>query len=505
LGWVLLFHKKEKERREKTMKICNGGRIKAAAVGLNYLLAKSDPVELEKYLRELRKNPPQELLKTFFPSDERRLKQLLSGVGFYRPFLKTEQGMGGNFLPFWIDREISQTDLSVRMISSDELVAIPEKWYPHKLEMVLEEVQEKFYQGDFMGVYKILEGLGSRTAEKGRNPFFFIRPAITDRPIVFGNDLVMRVEQEVGRIIEEILEEAVKLERETMGFSRSSNLIYCQPDVYILRNGQVTVEKINIPDVGLFLKHISHPQSKILPQIQEIVSRLEEEVCDTIVRTVPSDFLVLLTRTPVILNKEDLLEILEIETIASGLAQRGIRTEVRGVHEVGLISTHTHVLLMNLDYRDKEIETLFKRHARGEIVCYPNPFVQIMSRKKTGLKVHPIPKRYEEKFLQLIKGVPKNEEGERKIREQIERRLLANNIQSNILHAQILHRGFELETVPVFRPVLHSWRQLGRRADRDNQRGEILLKEVPANFDTLLISSKTGPRLDVFRFMFVRE
>ena len=480
--------------------ICIGGRIKAAAVGMEHLVAKDDPVELERHLAELRRNPSQELLEAFFPSDKGRLKQLMRSVGFYRPILKTEQGMAGNFLPFWIDQKRRQTDFILRKIINGELLAVPEIWFPHD-PGVVKRVQEQFYQGDFMKVYDILETLDTRTAEKGRTPFFFIRPAMTDSPIIFGNDIVTRVEDAVQRIIKDIVQEAVELEKELSGSPNPSNLIYCQPDIYVLRNGEVAVERVNMPDVGLFLGSIRHPQTKILPQIQDIVIELEKEVCDTIVKVVSSDFLVLLTRRQVMEQKEDLLEIMEMERIATGLAERGMRTEVRGIHEIGLIPTGTPVLLMNLDYVDtKETETLFKRHSRGEIFCYPNPFVQLVCRKKTGLKTHLIPKRHEDKFLQLIGGIAKEKEGERKFREQLERRLSTNDVRSNILHADI-----GSETVPIFRPVLHSWRQLAKRARRNNEREEIRLIEITANPDTLLISSSTGPRLHVFRFMFVVE
>ena len=102
-----------------------GGRVKSAAVGLDRLFANSDSPGFEKYLSNLRENPPRELLEAFFPSNQGRLKQLMRGVGFYRPVLKTDQGMAGNFIPFYIDSKRKETDLSIRTIVKYELIALP--------------------------------------------------------------------------------------------------------------------------------------------------------------------------------------------------------------------------------------------------------------------------------------------------------------------------------------------------------------------------------------------
>jgi hypothetical protein len=499
--WNQIFYKKKGEMIMETMRLVRiGGRVKAAGMGLDYLSMRGDAVEFEKRLASLRKYPSQDLLEMFFPSNEGRLKQLMQGTGFYRPALKTDQGMAGNFLPFWIDSKKEHTDLSPKTLIREELVAVPEVWFPHNPEMV-QHVQKLFYQGDFESVYRALETLGVRTAEKGRTPFFFIRPAMTDRPIVFGSDLIVHIEQAVQRIVKEIVYEAAELEKRTTGFSKPANILYCQPDIYILRNGEIVVEKINVPDVGLFLRSISHPHAEILPRIQGMMAAVEEEVYDAIKIIISSDMLVLLTRCGVLEQKEDLLEIMEMEKLAEGLDRRGMRTEIRSIQEVSKISVGSSVLLMNLDYADtRGTEELFRRHINGEIVCFPNPFVQLVCRQKTGLKTHLVSEHHKEKFLRLIEGAPKWEEGQKNLREQLERKLSASGIKPDTL---ILHADIGQETVPILRHALHSWRQLAKRARRYNGNEEIRLIEIAANPDLLLISSRTGPRLHVFRFMFV--
>ena len=473
-----------------------GGRVKSAAVGLDRLFANSDSPGFEKYLSNLRENPPRELLEAFFPSNQGRLKQLMRGVGFYRPVLKTDQGMAGNFIPFYIDSKRKETDLSIRTIVKDELIAVPEMWFPHNAKNV-DKIQKAFYGRDFIGVCEMLETLGTRQAEKGRTPFFFIRPAATAQPIVFGQDVVSSVERCVQDAIGKIVNTAAALEKEVSGFSRPANILYCQPDVYILRNGAVALEKINLPDVGLFLGSITHPFAGILSQVQEITRTLEEKICDTIAKSVPSK-LAIVTRREVMEHSEDLLEIMEMQRIAAGLAKRGIEAEVVGVNQIGALPRGSHVLLMNLDYSECGLKcALFERHAKGEIVCFPNPFVQMVSRWETGLKVNSITGSHQEKFLRLIEGIPTGEEGEKKIREQLERRLSSSGVRSDILHADLGE-----ETVPILRHSLHSWRQLAKRARRRQSEREIRLMEIAVTPENLLITSDTGPRLHVFRFMF---
>src|SRR3989338_5176365 len=95
-----------------------GGRIKSASVGFDVFTQKDE--NFQEQMKKTRDKPPMSILSAFFPSDRNRMKQMMQGIGFYRPILKTDQGMGGNFLPFYVDLDLRVTDLSQRQIVHEE-------------------------------------------------------------------------------------------------------------------------------------------------------------------------------------------------------------------------------------------------------------------------------------------------------------------------------------------------------------------------------------------------
>ena len=478
-----------------------GGRIKSASVGLNNLYVSEDVYELDEHLRKLRDKPPRELLEAFFPSDFGRLKQMMRGIGFYRPILKTDQGMAGNFLPFKIDLTTATTDLSVKTIQRREGVAIPEAYCDHD-QKIVSAIQRSFHTFEFETVDLMLQSInGSREALKGRGPFFFIQPAITNQEIVVGCDIADKVNKAVNSYLEAIREKAIEMEKHYCGVFQDANLLYCQPDVFILSDGTVIVEKINCPDVGLFLNVLNDSYSSILPPIKNIVQKLHKAVCSAIIGNVDTTKrIAILTRDEVLKSKEDILEIKEIESIRQGLQFQGIEVDVYSLSMIDEIPMGREVILLNLDYRAEHINHLFDRHQRQEIKCYPNPFFQLASQKANGLSQIIIPSEFHNRFIQLIDSRPKDEAALRQVWKRLDQLLCMYGIKSDILHVDI---GYEI--VPIFRRVVHSWQQLARRIKRYNENGKkemtIKIMEIPASPANLLITSSTGPRLHAFRFM----
>lgn len=481
-----------------------GGRIKSASVGLNDLYISENIYELDEHLKKLRDKPPKELLEAFFPSDFARLKQMMRGIGLYRPILKTDQGMPGNFMPFHVDLTVGTTDLSIKSVQRREGIAIPELYYNHD-EKVVSVVQRAFHNLEFKNVDLILQNLdGNREAIKGRGPFFFIQPAMTDQTIIFGSDIVSKVDKAVSNCLETIQQKAVELEEQYCGTSQDANLLYCQPDVFVLSDGTVVVEKINCPDVGLFLDVLTDPFSSILPLIKNTVQKMREEVCTAIISVLDNNKRVaILTRDEVLKSQEDVLEIKEIESIKQGLQLQGIDVSVYSLSMIDEIPIDQKVILLNLDYGAEGINRLFDRHCRHEIQCYPNPFFQFASQKVSSLPQTIIPSEFHNKFVQLIDSRPKDQMALEQIWNRLDRLLCSYGINSDILHVDI---GYEI--VPVFRRAMHSWQQLARRIKRYNENGikKMVMKVMmlPASPANLLITSSTGPRLHTFRFMCVK-
>lgn len=474
-----------------------GGRIKSAAVGINHLYKEEDLVRLNNSLTKLRHHPLPELLQAFFPADSVRLKQMMKGIGFYRPVLKTDQGMAGNFLPFRVDLELSLSDLSPKYLSDEEGIAIPETWYPHD-PVQIRSVQEAFWKFKLFECAEALDHMPKRLAEKGREPFFFIRPALTNPAVVFGKDMVDKVVGAVCSNLAHIAGRARMWELSQCGGIRPINLIYCQPDVYVLRDGTVWIEKINCPDVCFFLKDLQNPYSRILPTIQEIVGSLTKSVCQAIAERIPQKFVYLVTRSEVLEKREDLLELGEIQTLQNGLAEMGKRAEVVRAKEIECVPQHSHLVLLNLNYKSPEVDVLLTRHARGEVTCYPNPFFQAICQNSTGLPEIELAGRYREKFLELTGSHPKGEVGLRDVLRRIQEALSKHGMESDILQANTAS-----ESLPIFRKAIHSWQQFSCRIKRYAELPAIHLRQIPVRPDNLLLHSPTGPRLHVFRFMFV--
>jgi hypothetical protein len=476
-----------------------GGRVKSASVGLDHLYAHSDAVKLHHHLKQLREKPIRPLLEAYFPANYSRLKQMMNGVGFYRSVLKTDQGMAGNFLPFLIDPKLPATDLSVRKLSNEHGIAIPEPHYAHTPQTI-EQIQKTFFNLNFGQTDELITTLvnGKREALKGREPFFFIRPAVTDREIIFGQDIITKVTATVNSFLDDIKCLADDMETRFCGKASPAKLLYCQPDVFVLSDGNVSVEKVNCPDVGFFLNEIGKFPSTIFSSIQKIVNELGAAVGNHISQQMKTNQVALITRDEVLFHEEDLLEKNELEFLRKVLLSYGIKTRTYALSQVANISAGKKVLLLNIDYSRQGAEELLQRHSKGELDCYPNPFFQKACQKATGLKQVVIPKKNQHAFLQIASSQAKDDTALRNILKRLDLLLSKSGINSDILHADI---GFEI--VPIFRRSMHSWKQLARRIQRYDQIPAITLRAIPATPDNLLITSDTGPRLHTYRFMFI--
>ncbi|OGV27198.1 MAG: hypothetical protein A3F18_07230 [Legionellales bacterium RIFCSPHIGHO2_12_FULL_37_14] len=474
-----------------------GGRIKAAALSFTPFISK-DSIEIDEYLKEIRNNPTPDFLKCFFPSQKKRIKHLLSNIGLFRPFIKTDQGMGGNFIPFYVDQHLEQSTLLPVSICQEEGIAIPELYVSHVTQDKVRLIQKNISNFSFKTIIDELEDdtLLVRRATKGRTGFLFIRPAITENKVVFGADILLQLNAKLNELLRKIFEVAeAEHAASAPHLPFKENVLYGQVDAYILQNGEIFIEKIHLPDVGLFLNSVSDPYGEILKNVQMITERLQKTLCFNLASYLDKE-IYLLTRDEVLRNHEDILEIKEIENLCIGLSTFGIKAHVISLSEIECIPNGKQVILLNLDYQASSIENLFKRYKNNELSCYPNPFVQKASHKITGLFETTIPCKYRENFLSLARSLPKNSQAERDVRERLLGILSRYGVNSDIAHVDI---GSEL--VPVLTKSLYSWRQLPRRLDRyESTEKEIRIRTIPDR--GLLLKDKYGSRLHVYRFMF---
>ena len=487
-----------------TMKVLEiGGRVKSAAVGLEHLFAEEgeDVLMLNKRLERLRREPPATLTKAFFPLWGRTLSRRLQGAGFYRPSLKTDQGMGGNFYPFFISASQKETDFKVHRPVREEILALPEEWAELSqaeisgvqqalLDTPLDEVRAQF--NDILS--------RRRVAEKGRAPFFMIRPAALDEPLVLGNDTLVNVERAVNGCVERIIAEAARLEERDTGMVRPANLLFCQPDVFILADKTVCVERVNVPDVGMFLACLKYPRSELIQTFGSLAFRLFGVVAD-IIATLGKN-IAIVTREEVVRGDEDILEQMELASLLSMLGKRSVSVEMHSPRTLPLIHSGVPTILLNIEYETKGGAEILAAHKEGRLTFFPNPYVQLAAQTISGMPSVEIPEKFKQGFLNLLKAQPKDEEALSKTLHHIDSLLKKSEVAGDILYVDL--GG---ETVPVVRNVLHSWRQVALRAQRQTSgKGPITLRSLPvthSNRHKLLVEGGDGPRLHLFRFMAV--
>lgn len=475
------------------VKVIVGGRIKAASVGVSHLYPADDLAALDDRLRLLRRTPPEGITLAFFPLTGGRLRHMVEGVGFYRPTLKTDQGMPGNFLGFRIIGGAVPAAAPYQVVA-EEGIALLEHWLECSADLT-QKVQRSFLDLNLGLTYGGLAEGGllevRREAGRGRAAFFFCRPARTDRPIVVGQPTASDVEAVVSNFLAEAADRA-GARAGKLGMKFSANLIYCQADVFLGSDGSAVIERVNLPDVGMFLADLGeYPGAMILPEIAAINIELRSQICGRI-REVFGPAVAIVTRDEILRKQEDLLELREIASIERGLREAGV-TSIRVVDtsRLGELPDGTAALLLNINYAD-EAATRQVLEASRRLQLYPHPLMQMELQRATGLVAGSIPERYREEFLELAGSIPKPV-GIAHVLGRINRRLTDAGITGDILHCTA---GGEI--IPVFRWSMHSWRHLAERVRGKEER--LIIRSLPLSVSSPLLTGETGPRLHAFRF-----
>lgn len=481
-----------------------GGRIKSAGVGLDLLGDLRQPIALDARIRELRKAPPPELLLAFFPGDRARIRHMLEGIGFFRPFLKTDQGMGGTFAPFTVnpDRDAPQYPATFREF---EYVALPEMHADLDAETIT-HMQDVFYAQNFRATAEAHAQLGTREANKGRSSFFFIRPAVTSAPAIMSQSVLHGIETAMNELLRKTRQQAADAEREATGDVRPANLIYCQPDAYVDASGRVHIERIQTPDVGCFINELAHPHAHVLHRVQDVMRTSGEAIVRAIETSIGHTRreIALVTRRGVLERHEDMLELLEMRYLQKRLSERGYHAISYSLASVADIPRGTPTLLMNIDYtRHDEVAPLLERHARGEIDTYPNPYVQHALRRATGLATYTTTsKKHIQRLIETAKGLPKHDDAHLQKIETL--RAILEKI--GVTDDTLLHVDIGNETIPILTSSSISWRTFATRAEKIAEDHNTPITELQMHFRAIpfsaehhLVTGPHGPHLHVFR------
>lgn len=508
----------------------SGGRVKSAGLGLDVLypeeaeLYASDPsperaARLRAAFRAVQSHPPPALRAAFFPLERRAVAQHLERTGLYRPFLKTDQGPPGTFVPFGTG---GIGALRRYHVAHREGVAIPEVHAWTRLDndpaasRLVARVHDAYRQlrlddcGRAVAELADLIGIAHRTANVGRGLFFFCNPSMTDVPVTVPEDVCVRVEQMVNALLERAQGKAAHvrqlyrdgaslddaLARADYG-DATEEVLYLQADVYLALDGTIEIDQIQLPDVGLFLGGIPAEQHNVLPRVQGIVRDLSDRVAEMLGRLPSPTYLVV--RPAVVHNHEDTLEHLEIRTIQKLACQAGVDLRVATTWDVAALPVGAQILLLNVDPASVDCEALLQRTARAELACTPDPFLKLLAPELTTARRTLVRGEALARLLQTIRsGQQVDGKSHHAMHRGIERLYRHGGQTSDILHVEV---PGEHTLVPTLRHSVHSFTALYNVCKR-NGFPELHIREVPITRDNAVLHSDTGPHVCAFRFFF---
>jgi hypothetical protein len=511
----------------------SGGRVKSAGLGLDTLypdearLYAEDPsperaARLRSAFREVKENPPPRLSAAFFPQERRAVKQHLQRAGLYRPFLKTDQGPPGTFLPF-----VTGEGAEIRpyRIVQREGVAVPEAYAAEALtadpasRRTVGRVRELYREyrleecAEAIGELAAHVGYERREAGVGRGLFFFCNASAADEPVTIPEHVCVEVERIVNELMERAQGKAAHaraLYRDGMPLPQAlasaqaaepvERPLYFQADVYLTLNGDVQVDQVQLPDLGLFLTQLCPQGYAILPQVQRIVRDLRERAMEQLATL--SSPVYLLTRPAVLECGEDTLEQLEIVALREMARELCLDLCVGTPADVSRLPAGAQVLLLNVDPSLPECEALLERTARGEISCTPDPFLKLLSPELTTLRRVPVRGKQLERFLQTIRaGGQMNAKSYHAFHHGIERIYRHGGHTTDILHVEV---PGERTPAPTLRHSVHSFTSLYNTCSR-NGFPELWIREVPVGRENAIVRSDTGAHVAAFRFFFSRS
>ncbi len=367
------------------------GRVKAASLPLSNLNAWLH-LEFQHNIKDIINWKISEVNECFFPSIWWELRTKLK-KWFLRPYIKTDQWLPWNFYPFVV-KEDSEWENSFHYIS-DHLEAVIEPRYNSLIpKETINHIQNYYKEKNLGELYNILNTIDINRANiKGRSLFFVCRPARSNKEITIPSSLLPLIKEKVQELLykgaENALEEIKKsnINNDISIESLLSSILYFQPDVHIDKQGNTTIEKINLPDVWFFLENLSDHGA--LGEIKHINRQLRKKVIEKIL-SLQVKKVFFLTNNNTIKHKEDLLEINEITILKKDLEESWVFLEeidISSIHNA--IAEDSPILLGNIDYKHltkEEKETLFEYSLTHPEIFKPNPFLQIAMQKVTWFK-----------------------------------------------------------------------------------------------------------------------
>lgn len=488
--------------------------------------------------KNIRKQPSFDLLLAFFPDDYENIQHRLRGAGAYR-HLRMDQGPGGVFTRF----DMGANESLHFNLKGDKGFALPEALINEQISdekyanllLLAEEIQKSFQKNDYkktallVNKFKYLaneSGLRMHSGEHvgSKSGFFFIRPAVAEENVEFPISKIPQLKEK----IDEALNKSLSLAEYTKQFLREKHsfeqavmlaeakylqngnidyqgdgLLYFQPDCFVDKNGRIEVEKINMPDVGMFMTLLTQTKNPYLQRVVDANLILKDKLKQAAQKFFDKDHIVLITRPEVVEFSSDTLEIMEIKALRSMLESIGKKVEVKSLEEYETIDKNSEVLLLNVDAKDKNYGKFASHIIHNDIHCFSDPLVYYFKDKATTLQTMQIPAKHMEHFLQLIKPKDITAKNAENIYERLQYIMKRFDMKDDIIYASI--SGYKMP-IPVFKYSLHSFGQIYKAYDKVKAQNPVIqLSGVPVNEENAVFEKNGAPILSAFRFMCTKE
>lgn len=515
--------------------ISQTGRVKAAGVQMGYFFEpvvnyKANPTVSEanavrRYFHQLRHNPPDEIRDRFLPRDKATKDMFRNGAIITRPVLKTDQG-AGLFTGFGSHE---QTDNRLRYkIHREYGYVIPEKFfvrqladhnYPPEIMAQLDQLNLTFQNGtvhetqlEYEKLQVLCEYYGIQTSQNasvGREAVFFIRPAQTQEPILVPKNINQRVTaliQELTASFPDLIADAKKRFAYEHGLSintgRFYSPIYFQADVQLMNDGNVVLDQLQLPDVGLFLSALDSKGNQALKNVQDTVIPLKEAVVRSLVKNlerVCAKKVYLITRKEVLEHHEDTLEHLEIQVLSGELRRHDFEIKVIPLEEAGNLGAQEAGLLLNINTKGEAFLRLLQHRLQDDRTpIFPDPYLLLAVNRMTQYERRNLKENQLECFHAIVGELEPDSLPKKQFTQ-----LSALNDFLNVLgfSGDVFHIYISSQAAPIacFRYDIRGF-QIAAKAIQNGDKVEI--RSVPISpKQSVLFDNQDRPVYCVFRYM----
>lgn len=523
--------------------VIDGGRVKSAGFPMDRVFQAgsgftSEPgvksaFETARVFQELRSNASSDFRARFFPLEGRETKPLLKdSPALYRPILKTDQG-AGKFLGFRIGENNNTLEFRV---TNEQGYVIEEAYFMSQLQAVqspgpvmreMTSVKDYFRDQDLPDARMAFERLEieagkaglvfRREAQVGRGGLMFIHPARVQGEVLFPQERLADVELRVHRKLDELVDIVSERQKQYAienGLSerplRVEDLpFYFQADVHLFPDGQIRIAELQIPDVGLFLSGLDAQSDDNLRQVQEIVKPIKDRVIDGFVQAVyefgSHKNIFLVTRSEVVENEEDVLEIRELNEVKKALVARGIDTKIISAQAASAMDEKSLFFIFNIDPNTPEFKELARAYMENRhLIMLPSPFMRVAERGITDYEGVEISDKQMTNLQALVGEVAAIDKPE-KIYSQI--MAVDNFLRQMGINEEVLHFYHPAIPTPIaaYRYDIRSL-HIAHKALAEKGLKGVILRSIPVSPDRSVLFDQDGGALyATFRFMFIRS